>query len=85
MVIAFALTAVFSLIIFVLAFLPDLSSIDPFINHDITGFLYYLNLGFYLFPRWLFNLIIANALFWKGAQLTWAIVEWVYKKIPGVN
>lgn len=29
--------------------------------------------------------IIGVILFWHTAHLTWAIVEWIYKKIPGVD
>jgi hypothetical protein len=69
----------------ILAFLPNLSAIDPFIDHDLSGLKYFINLGFFLFPSWLFNLIVGNVIFWKTVQMTWAIVEWIYKKFPGVN
>lgn len=30
-------------------------------------------------------LVIANIVMWLTIQMTWAIIEWVYKKIPGVQ
>lgn len=32
-----------------------------------------------------FLAILGNVIFWLTVQLTWAIVEWIYKKVPGVN
>jgi len=32
-----------------------------------------------------FVLVISNVLFWASIHFGWAIVEWVYKKIPGVD
>lgn len=28
---------------------------------------------------------IGSIVFWAGVQISWAVVEWLYKKIPGVN
>lgn len=37
------------------------------------------------FPPSLWGTIILSIGFWYGIQMTWAIIEWVYKKIPGVD
>lgn len=37
------------------------------------------------FPKPAFMIIIANIAFWLTLHMTWAIIEWVYKKIPGVS
>lgn len=37
------------------------------------------------FPRPVFVIIVSNVLFWLTLHMTWAIIEWVYKKIPGVS
>ena len=29
--------------------------------------------------------ILGNITFWLTAQMLWALIEWVYKKVPGVN
>lgn len=39
----------------------------------------------YFFPMGVFVFLINNFLFWYTALLTWAIIEWTYKKIPGVS
>lgn len=41
--------------------------------------------GLFFFPSDVFLVLIAHILFWINAQLAWAIFEWVYRKIPGVN
>lgn len=37
------------------------------------------------FPIDVWVIVIANAVIWIVAQFTWAIFEWVYKKIPGID
>lgn len=37
------------------------------------------------FPKPVFIIIISNVSFWLTVQMTWAIIEWIYKKIPGIN
>lgn len=32
-----------------------------------------------------FLALLGNIIFWLTAQLGWSVIEWVYKKIPGVN
>lgn len=29
--------------------------------------------------------VLGNITFWMTAQMMWALIEWVYKKLPGVN
>lgn len=29
--------------------------------------------------------ILGNIIFWLTIQMTWSIIEWIYKKIPGVE
>jgi len=44
-----------------------------------------IGVGFYIFPAPLFFYFIANVTLWLGIQMLWAIIEWVYNKIPGIN
>lgn len=37
------------------------------------------------FPKPVFIIIISNVSFWLTVQMTWAIIEWIYKKVPGIN
>jgi len=78
------MTVLFGLARLVMAIIPDLSRIEYLPNSD--SFIYILSTaGFILFPSWMFTAIILNVAFWLVVQVNWAIAEWVYKKIPGVN
>jgi len=85
MIIEFLLNPFFWFVEFLFNLLPDMSHIDPLSDFDISVFIYILSYGFYIFPFSLFMIFVSNILFWKSTQLTWAIIEWIYKKIPGVN
>lgn len=41
--------------------------------------------GLSFFPSGVSMVIFTNILFWLTGLTTWAIIEWVYKKIPGVS
>ncbi len=41
--------------------------------------------GLGIFPKDVWIIVISNGLFWLSIQFTWAIIEWLYKKIPGVD
>lgn len=41
--------------------------------------------GLYVFGPTTFAVVIANVVFWSSIHLGWAIIEWIYKKIPGVS
>lgn len=32
-----------------------------------------------------FVFYLSSFLFWYTVQLTWAVIEWIYKKIPGID
>lgn len=44
-----------------------------------------LSYGLYFFPLDLWLVIIANIIVWLGVQGGWVVIEWCYKKIPGVD
>jgi len=54
--------------------LPDVSSFT-----DIIGY------SAYFFPLGTLSLILGMFFAGYTALLTWAIIEWIYKKIPGVS
>ena len=85
LIIELLLTPMFWLLDGILYRLPDFSYLDPLHGYDISEFIYLLAYGFYIFPFSLFMIFIGNVLFWLALQMGWAIIEWVYKKIPGVN
>lgn len=37
------------------------------------------------FPIDVWVIVIANVVLWISIQFAWAVFEWVYKKIPGIN
>lgn len=39
----------------------------------------------FFFPIDVFTTVISVVISCYGAQFVWAIIEWVYKKIPGIN
>ncbi len=39
----------------------------------------------FFFPADVWVVIIGNISFWLIAQFSWSIIEWIYKKIPGVD
>lgn len=41
--------------------------------------------GLCIFPFDVFMMAFGNFMFWQLTHFTWAIIEWIYKKIPGVN
>ena len=85
MIIEYLLTPIFWLLDGILTLLPDFSYLDSLYDYDVSGFIYLLAYGFFIFPFSLFMTFIGNILFWLALQMGWAIIEWVYKKIPGVN
>lgn len=40
-------------------------------------------LAFFPFEIW--SILISNILFWMGVHFVWAVIEWIYVKIPGVS
>lgn len=52
---------------------------------DVTGFGEIVGYSLYFFPLDMLGIIIGNFIFWYSLQLIWAVIEWAYKKIPGIN
>ena len=85
MLIEMILNAVFGVINSVTGWFPDLSFIDPLYGQDFTPLMTVMSVAFFIFPNWLFRAFVVSFVTWKGIQISWAMIEWVYKKIPGVN
>lgn len=71
-----------SLVFWVMNLLPDFT---PTAVVNISDSIALMAPVLSIFPLDLFKFIFNNGLFWMGIQLSWSIVEWVYKKIPGVS
>lgn len=63
--------------------IPDLNSFS--IPNYVSTFLDLVAVPLSIFPLDLWILLIGNVTFWATVQISWAGIEWVYKKIPGVS
>lgn len=81
MIIGMLLTLIFSLMLTIINLLPTLSA--PALESAPTATLIGWALNF--FPPDLWTTIIQSIGFWYALMMLWAIIEWAYKKIPGVN
>jgi len=71
----------FGLVNIIISLLPTLPQMPSFLSNTID----LLKIPLSIFPLDLWIAIITNLSVWFVAQNGWAIVEWVYKKIPGVD
>ncbi len=69
------------LIDLIITLFPDFAGIA----FDFLGSLSFLKIGLYFLPSGFWLSFIGSVLFWLSANFAWAIIEWVYKKIPGVE
>ena len=46
------------------------------------SFIALIQRALFFFPADVWYIVVGNIVFWLIAQMTWAIIEWVYKKIP---
>lgn len=73
---------IFLLIRAIINLLPDIGNVS---NTIVSSFYGYVGIGLEFFGSGNFIIVITNILLWAGVHMVWAIIEWVYKKIPGVN
>lgn len=69
------------LINFLISLFPEGMNIPNWANSTIL----LLSKGLSIFPRDVWVAVLSNIAFWVSIQFIWAIIEWVYKKIPGIN
>lgn len=69
------------LVKFIIGLLP-VSSVS---SSGFSGVLNVIGYGCAIIGTDFFLFILGNIIFWLNAQLLWSIIEWVYKKIPGIN
>ncbi len=73
-----------------IVFLP-LNLIISFLPSGLTlpdwtiAFINLLQKALFFFPPDVFTTTISVIVMCLGSNFVWAIVEWVYKKIPGIN
>ena len=81
MILELILKLVFGLIGIIIDLLPKF-------NLNFTGvssILNTINVGLSFLPQGFFPLLVGTTLFWTLTQLSWGAIEWLYKKIPGVD
>lgn len=81
MIIELVTSPMFLLIDSIIALIPEGLVLPNYISQTLDLLKYPLS----IFPVDLWVVIISNVTFWYGAQLAWAIIEWVYKKIPMIS
>ena len=81
MIIELLLTMFFGLIEVIITLIPTFSiknfSLSPLIN--------VIGVGISILPNCFFPTLIVTVLFWTVTHLVWSAIEWLYKKIPGVD
>lgn len=67
---------------FIISLIPSAN----YVNGSLTGTFYeFLHIGLYFFGAAPFVMCISMVIFWTMVDFTWSCIEWVYKKIPGVD
>lgn len=51
----------------------------------VATFYNYISIGLDFCGTFPFISIVGNVLGWCAIDISWAVIEWVYKKIPGVD
>ena len=81
MIIKLLLEPIFFLIESIISFIPEGTSIPSWLSNTVDVLKYPMS----IFPADVWIALISSVIFWYVAQMTWAIIEWIIKKIPGVN
>mgnify|MGYP001044305696 FL=1 len=67
---------------FLIGLLPKMNGEQGSITSVFYDLLQY---GIYFFGSSPFAMVFASVVLWASVDILWAIIEWVYIKIPGVN
>lgn len=62
-----------------------LPSMDSTANTSFDGILGVIGYGCAFIGTDFFLAFLGNITFWLTIQMLWVVIEWVYKKFPGVN
>ena len=82
MLIELMLAPLWGLVGLVISLIPSLNCTNGTI---LQGFFDFLRIGLYFTGSIPFVLVLTNVLLWITVQIGWAIIEWIYKKIPGID
>lgn len=81
MIVEFIFDLLYDLLFQIVNMLPVLGDLPSWIDNTLNV----LSYGLMFFPLDVFVTFIGSIVFWMTAHLAWALIEWVYKKIPGVD
>lgn len=81
MILELVLTPIFMLLNFLLDLFPKMPDVPNWVSSIID----LVSSGLYIFPAPIWALCLGSVVFWSFGQIGWRIVEWIYKKIPGVD
>lgn len=82
MIIELLLLPIVGLLNLIVSLVPDIGYSTISVVEIFRNF---IALGLYFFGTTPFVLVLGSVVFWSGVHFAWAIIEWVYKKIPGVD
>lgn len=81
MILELILTPIFMILQGLISLLPSMPDMPDWITSTIN----LVSLGLWIFPRPVWVACIGSIAFWSFGQIGWRIIEWIYKKIPGVD
>ena len=81
MIVELLLTPIFWIIQGLLAFIPQGSTMPGWLQDTLN----LLSTAFLFFPPDVWLIVFGNICGWQFGLFGWSIIEWVYKKIPGVS
>lgn len=81
MIVEALLSVFFSFCKFLVSLLPSMAQIPNWVNSAIN----WIGWGLCFFPEDCWTVCIANITAWILIHWGWALIEWIYKKIPGVD
>lgn len=82
MIIEAIFNCLFSVVEFVINLIPNYTTLTI---TAIAQFYNYVSIGLDYVGTAPFIAIITNVLAWCAIDISWAVIEWIYKKIPGVD
>lgn len=81
MIIEVLLIPFFSLIRCIINLLPN----QPAVNLTLANLIYFVRKGLFFTDKFVFFTCLGVVITFTTIQLAWALIEWIYIKIPGVN
>lgn len=81
MIIEVICSALIGLAVMIIKFIPTIMT--PIVGIPQASKI--LSYALWFFPIEIWLIAIANVSFWIVTGFSWTMIEWLYKKIPGVN